>query len=262
MRRAAAMVLGILPATHGIAQAPRPERLEGCVDAVIVAAETYDFDAGPGGRGASFDWVDCASARVVYALGGATYSIGETRWSVARGTLSMQARDNLWLTADMSGGSGDNPASAFDYFTVREGLTWKAFERAYAKLEHQYLRVAADHGNVYKLAAVVQPLPPLLLELGAARSAGGNLGTRSWTGRVDWVDARVRAYAGYSRGLTTPQVVDLVAGTRLPDTRTRQAFAGAFVPIGSFEIGLAFDQLRTPSSRRRTVGVSVRWVVS
>jgi hypothetical protein len=259
MKRAPIMFIGILAAMNSEAQTPRPERLETCADAVLVTGETYQFATGPSGHGGSVDWIHCATARVVYTLGGASYSIADSRWSFGKGAISIKALDNLWLSGDVADGSGHAPTGAFDYLTFREGLTWRAFDRVYAKFEHQYLRIAGDHGNVYKLAAVFQPLPPLLLEIGGAHSGGGNLGTRSWTGRVDWVDARGRAYAGYSQGRTTPQIVDIVSGTRLPDTKSHQSFAGVFVPVHDGEVGASFDEIRTPSSRRRTFGVNLRW---
>jgi hypothetical protein len=259
MKRAAPLLMATISALAAHAQAPRPERLESCSDAVLVAGETYEFASGPRGRGGSVDWIHCASPRSVYALGAASYSVADSRWTIAKAAGSFQARDGAWLSADANAGSGRNAMGSFDYLTVREGVTVRPFERFFAKVEHQYLRVADEHGHVFKVAGIVMPLPRLLAEISGSRSAGGNLGTRNVAARLDWVEPFARFYAGYAHGRTTPQAVDLVTGERLPDTRSRETFAGFFVPLAGGELGFAFDEVRAPASRRRTWGASVKW---
>jgi hypothetical protein len=253
---ALAMLLGPLVAS---AQAPRPERLEACRDALLLSAEHYDLAAGASGRGSAIDGIGCAANAGVYTAGAAAYSVAGSRWAFARGGIARAWRDNLWLAADASTGSGRTPSESFDYLTLRDSVTVRLSGRWFAKLEHQYIDIARDRGNLLKLAASALATPAMLVEAAITRSLGGNLGTRSYSARVDWVDARARLYAGGAHGRTTPQAVDIVTGNRLPDAITRQWFAGAALSVARGEVQLAFDDQRTAASRRRTLGIALRW---
>jgi hypothetical protein len=259
MKRAAlVMVLAAWPLLAH-AQVPRPERLESCSDAVILFADKYDIAQTRGGGGGGFDTIYCGATGNVYTAGAATYAVADSRWTIAKAGLSLQPRANYWLSADVNAGSGSNDAGIFDYVTIREGITAKAFERFFAKAEHQYLNVAGERGNVVKLAGIAQPLPSMLVEVGAAKSWGGNLNARYYTGRMDWVESRWRGFLGYTHGRTTPLAVDVFTGTRLPDAISRQWFVGVIVAVSRGEIGFAFDELRSEVSRRRTWTVTFKW---
>jgi hypothetical protein len=262
MKGAGIALVIALTASNALAQAPRPEKLESCAEAMLFAYESYDLGDGIArGNGGSADWIHCASSRVITTLGGGAYSIAGNRWAFGKFGASLQARNDLWFYGDANVGSGRSPEGSFDYLTVHDGVTVKPLDRVFAKLEHQYVRIAGDHGNVVKAAVVVQPLPPLLVELGGAWSAGGNLGTRSATARLDWVESGWRGFVGYSHGRIVPQVVDIATGTRLPDTTTREWFGGATVVFACGELSLAFDELRTDKrTRRRTLSLGWRWI--
>jgi hypothetical protein len=253
---ALAMALSPLLAS---AQAPRPERLESCRDALLFTAEHYDLAAGASGRGGAIDWIGCAANAAVYTAGAAAYSVAGSRWAFARGGAALEWRENVWLALDGSTGSGRTPSQSFDYLTLRDSVTVRLRERWFAKLEHQYIDIATDRGHLVKLAASALATPAILLEAAITRSVGGNLGTRSYSARADWVAARGRLYAGGAHGRTTPQAVDIITGNRLSDAITRQWFAGAALSIGRGEAQFAFDDQRTAGSRRRTFVIALKW---
>ena len=259
MKRAAILIMTVWPALFAHAQTPRPERLEGCSDAILFTAEHYDLASLPGGRGGSVDWIHCASPQNVFTAGGASYAVGDSRWSFAKAGASLQMRSDVWLSGDVNVGVGHGAAGDFDYLNLHDGITVKAAERLFVKTEHQYIRIADQHGNVVKLAGVFMPWPSVLVEIAGLRSAGGNLGTRSYSSRIDWVDARGRIFIGGAHGHTTPQAVDIVTGARLPDSTTREWFAGAAIPVWGGELSVSIDEQRTEGSRRRTLSVSLRW---
>ena len=258
MNRALGAAVALLPLLAG-AQVPRPERLEACRRAALATVEHYDLAAGGSGRGGALDGIGCAAGGVVYTAGAASHSVAGSRWAFARGGVAGEWRENLWLSAEGSAGSGRSPSGSFDYFTVRDSATVRFRERWFARLEHQYIDIATERGHLLKAALSALAAPAILIEAAVTRSLAGNLGTRSYSGRVDWVGVRGRLYAGGAHGRTTPQAVDIITGNRLPDAITRQGFAGAALAIGRGEVQLTFDGQRTAGSRRRTWGIALRW---
>jgi hypothetical protein len=226
-----------------------------------LTAEHYDLGASANGRGGAIDWIGCARNATVYTAGAASYSVAGSRWAFARGGAAREWRENVWLAVDAAAGSGRTPSESFDYLTLRDSVTVRLRERWFAKLEHQYIDIATDHGHLLKVAASALATSAILLEAAATRSLGGNLGTRSYSGRVDWVDARGRLYAGGAHGRTTPQAVDIITGQHLPDAIARQWFAGAALSMARGELQFAFDDQRTAGSRRRTFGIALKWAL-
>ena len=250
MKRALAVLFAALPLA-AMAQAPRPERIESCVDAVLLTGERHDFASGPHGWGGALDWIGCLP-RTVYTLGAASFSIADARWSIAKLGASYQAAPNVWLAADARIGSGDNDAGHFRHLQFVDSLTWRVDEPFFAKVEHQYVRIGPERGHVLKLAAIFLPLRTLAVESAVLRSANATFDTRQASARVDWVHAAGRVFGGAAWGRSIPQAVDVITGLRGPETTTRQWFAGITHVIGRFELGLLHDLQRTDFSRRRT----------
>lgn len=261
MRRVAAGLVAALAVSAAQAQALRPERPEGCRDAVVAGYEHYDITATRGGDGGTVDWVGCAPGAAIYTAGAGSYAVAGSRWSIARGGLSLHPRETWWVGGDLAVGRGTSDAGSFDYLTTRATFTVRPLPALFARLEHQYVDIDASRGSVFKAAAIVQPVTPLLIEAGVERSAGGNLGTRSRHLRIDWVAAPARAFAGVVRGRTTPQPVDILGSERAPDAVSREWFAGVAFAIAGGEVMLTYDELRGDASRRRTLGATVRWTL-
>ena len=257
MKRTIGLAMAALLPITALAQAPRPERIESCVDALLLTGERHDFIAGVGGWGGALDWVGCLP-RTVYTLGGASFSIAESRWSIARGAVTLRATSDTWLTLDAKSGSGRGQGGRFRHVQVTDSITVRMAEPFFAKLEHQYVRIAGERGHIVKVVAVFLPRPTLAVESGVARSGRATFDTRQATARVDWVHAAGRIFGGAAWGRSIPQAVDVVTGTRLPDTITRQWFAGIAHTVGRYEWGLVHDTQRTDLSRRRTWTATLR----
>ncbi len=259
MKRSLISIFALLACFRAAAQAPHIAPDAGCRDALLVAAERYELRGARGGHGESLDWIGCSRRGTVFTAGVGDYSIADNRWWIARGGLSARPRDDVWFSASAAAGAGRDPSGSFDYLSTREGVTARPVERLFVRFEHQLIRIAQERGSVFTVAAIVQPVRALLIELGVSRSAGGNLGTRSQSVRVDWVRDGARLFAGAALGRTTPQVVDIVSGGALDDARSRQGFVGAAIAIGVGEAVVAYDEIRKEGSSRRTVSLSVRW---
>lgn len=252
-------MLALMPSL-ALAEAPRPERLEGCRDAVMLAAEHYDV-AGAAGWGRSLDWIGCLPARATYTAGVADYRLAGSRWTVGRGAYALALENSRWVAAELAAGSGRNAAGPFDYLTLRDSFTLRAGGRFFGRVEHQYVDIAGERGHLAKLSASVLATPSVLLELAGLRSLGGSLGTRGVSARADWVDPRFRVYAGGANTHAAVQAVDIITGRRLADSTTREAFAGIAVPFTWGELQAAYDEQRTAAVRRRTVTVALRWLL-
>ncbi len=256
MRRGVA-VIALLPSL-ACAQAPGPERLEGCHDALLASGEQYRI-ASSSGSSQALDWIGCLASGAAYTAGAAHYDVAGSRWNIGRGSYATQWGEDRWLAADLAAGSGRNAGGSFDYFTLRDSFTWRFAARWFARLEHQYVDIASDHGNLVKAAASTLVGKNLLLELAGTRSIGGNLGTRGVSGRAEWVDGAGRWYAGVAHVRATPQAVDLITGARPPNAVTREAFLGGALTFAWGELHAAYDEQRTASIRRRTLSAALRW---
>lgn len=257
MKRALALAMTALPALPVSPQSPRPERIESCVDALLLTGERHDFAAGPAGWGGALDWIGCLP-RTVYTAGAASFSIADTRWSIAKLGASFQPLPDLWIAADVKAGGGRNPAGDFRHLQLTDSLTVRMAAPIFVKVEHQYIRIGAERGHILKLLGVFVPLPSLAVESGVARSANATFDTRQATARVDWVHSAGRVFGGVAFGRSIPQAVDVVTGARVPDTVTRQWFAGVVHAWGRYELGLVHDLQRTVFSRRRTWTATLR----
>lgn len=256
MRRTLA-VIALLPCL-ACAQAPRPERLESCHDALLASGERYRIAAASGSAQA-LDWIGCLAAGASYTVGAAHFDVAGSRWNIGRGGYAAPWGEDRWLAVEAAAGAGRNTGGRFDYFTLRDSLTWRFAGRWFAKLEHQFVDIAGDHGNLAKAAASTLVGSNLLLELAGTRSIGGNLGTRGVSGRAEWVEGGARWYGGIAHVRATPQAVDLITAARLPNSVTREAFAGTALTFAWGELHGTYSEQRTGSIRRRTLGAALRW---
>lgn len=257
MRPALVLAMAAATALPAAAQPPRPERIEGCADALLLTGERHDFASGPSGWGGALDWIGCLP-RTVFAAGAASFSIADARWSIAKLGMSREQRPGLWLAADVKAGRGRGARGDFRHFQLTDSITARFADPVFAKVEHQYVRIDTERGHIVKLLAVFVPLPTLAVESGVARSFQATFDTRQATLRVDWLQGRGRVFGGLAWGHSIPQAVDMATGARQPETITRQWFAGLAQAFGRYELGLVHDLQRTDFSRRRTWTATLR----
>lgn len=241
-------------------EAPRPELAAECRAALLFSAEHHDL-AAANGRGSLVDYLGCARGGSSYALGAADFSVADGRWRYGKAGGVLRIAEGQWLAIEVKGGSGDNAAGAFDYFTVTDSYTVRAASALYTRIEHQFLDIDRDRGNLVKIAATLVPLERASVEIAATRSFDATFDTRQTSVRIDWIGDAWRLFAGGARGRSIPQVFELAAGLRPSPSTTRQEFAGIVLALAGAELGLLYDTQRTGASRRNTVTATLRWVL-
>lgn len=251
----AATTLALQAAAQGAPTQPPATRAD-CVDLLVVGGESYDFAAGGSGRGFSIDGMRCLEPSWSAHAGAATFDVADSRWTFGRlgATLRMPAGYVAHFIA--TGGSGRNAAGPFAYRKLSGGISIRARDTLYAKVEHEYIDVDVNRGNLARLGVVAVVASGISVDVTVVRSLGGNLGTRAAVARIDAVTGAVRLFGGHAHGRLPPQVVDVASGERAPDVVSRGTFAGLGVKLPLGELIAAVDTTRTGQARRNTYALA------
>lgn len=266
MKFAAALAVLACVTTPAFAQAPIVPAVpggvpatSGCSDALLISADAYDFTNAPGGHSGALDWIHCHSSSLGYTLGASAHAVADSRWRLARASVTLRPRTELIFYANANAGSGNTAGSDFDYLSLTDGVMAKVAERLYLKAEHQFFHIGAVRGNLLRAAGIFTLLPTVTAEINVARSFNSNLAIRSSGVRLDWDAGNARPFAGAAQGRQIPQAFEAAAGVASPDFTTRQWFAGVTVPLRRCDWIIAFDYQRGEATSRRTVTSALKF---
>jgi hypothetical protein len=259
-RRAPAISLFLLAGALRIAaadetqQPPAPSSAVG--DRLILSGDGAWLTGGSGGGGASALWSHTFGLQDVLSGGAEYQQIANAHWTngVLSGSLGLGSGTPVaTLYADVHEGAGYDGVHNFDYSVVSLGLFYSASPWLTAQLEERRIDVDTSHGNLPKLGLAFRLAKPLLLSVSYADTAGGNLGTRLGTVRLDYSGSAVSALAGAASGRAAPAVLNLLGQIVQPAPKLTELFAGVGRPIGRTNWQLLADYEDIEGLKRTTV---------
>lgn len=227
-------------------------------DSLIVAGQFDRITGAARGGGGAVDWVRTRADGTTLTAGIAHYALGGSEWTLARGGGALRFDDRVIVQGEASAGGGRADGASFSYLVLVARLHYRLASAAYLGLEERYIDIAATHGHLPKVSALIVASPALSADIGYARSAGGNLDTEFATARIDWQTRTARLFGGFVRGRIAPTVVNVDVGAGAPSKALREWFLGIAVPVSRIELTVSTDTIKLTDVRRQIVTVGVR----
>ena len=259
-RRAPAIILIVLAGAVRVAAADQtqqpiaPSSTAG--DRLIFSGDGAWLTGGSGGGGASALWSHTVAPQDVISAGAEYQQISNAHWTnaVLSGSLGLgSGTPAAALYADVHEGAGYDGAQNFDYSVVTVGLFYSPAEWLTAQLEERRIDVDTSRGNLPKLGLAFRLAKPLLLSVSYADTAGGNLGTRLTSLRLDYSGQIVNALAGAATGQAAPAVLNLLGQIVQPSPKLTELFAGVGRSFGRADWQLLADYQDIEGFKRTTV---------
>ena len=224
-------------------------------DRLAFSADGAWLTGGSGGGGASALWSHTVGSQDVISAGAEYQQISSAHWTnaVLSGSLAFGAQSGSALYADVHEGGGNDGVRGFNYSVVSVGLFYTPAEWLTAQLEERRIDVDTSHGNLPKLGLAFRLAQPLRMSVSYADTAGGNLGTRLASLRLDYAGRAVNALAGAASGRAAPAVLNLLGQIVQPSPKLKEFFAGAGRSFGRADWQLLADYEDIEGLKRTTV---------
>jgi hypothetical protein len=225
-------------------------------DRLIFSGDGAWLTGGSGGGGASAAWSRTVAPQDVISAGAEYQQVANAHWTngVLSGSLGLgSGTPAAALYADVHEGAGNDGVRNFDYSVISVGLFYSPAEWLTAQLEERRIDVDTSHGNLPKLGLAFRLAQPLLLSVSYADTAGGNLGTRLTSLRLDYSGRAVSALAGAASGRAAPAVLNLLGQIVQPSPKLTELFAGAGRSFGRADWQLLADYQDIEGFKRTTV---------
>jgi hypothetical protein len=261
--RAGAITVGLALLVFGcrFAAAQQPPAPAGAAAAVdqrlVLSTDGSTLSGGSGGGGGSATWVGSITTDAVIGAGAEYQQIANSHWTagVVSGSLAVgQAQAKPHLYVEVHEGSGNiGPAHAFTYSLAAGGVLATLTPRLSVQLEERRIDIDTSHGNLPKFGVSFRVAPQLLASASYAYSAGGNLGTKLTTVRLDYGGSSVSALAGAVWGPAAPAVLNLFGQVVRPGPTLTEGFVGIGKPVGRTSWLLLGDYTEAAGAKRTTV---------
>jgi hypothetical protein len=163
-----------------------------------------------------------------------TWNFGTLSGAVTRG--AGDARYTVY--GDARAGNGIDGRKRFNYFIETLGVTGTYFHQLSLTAEAKQFHVEATSGTLPKLQAAYLWNPHFQTTLSYSYSAGGNLGTRLATARVDTYFKQISLFAGGAVGQASPSVLGL--GFTAPAELLNEGYVGVTKTIPQWRSDLSF----------------------
>ncbi len=225
-------------------------------DRLLFSADGATLSGGSGGGGASALWSRTFAPQDVFGAGAEYQQIANAHWTnaVLSGSLGLGAGTPATsLYGEAHEGGGDIGTHGFDYSVVTLGLLFAPAPWLTAQLEERRIDVDTSHGNLPKLGLSLRVAQPLLLSASYADTAGGNLGTRLASLRLDYSGTALTALAGAANGRAAPAVLNLLGQIVQPSPKLMELFAGVGRSFGRADWQLLADYQDIESFKRTTI---------
>lgn len=225
-------------------------------DRLLFSANGATLTGGSGGGGASALWSRTFAPGDVISAGAEYQQIANAHWTngVLSGSLGLgSGTPATALYAEAHEGAGDIGTHAFNYSVVAAGLLNTPTHWLTVQLEERRIDVDTSHGNLPKLGLSFHVAKPLLVSASYADTAGGNLGTRLTTLRVDYAGPTLNAFAGAASGHAAPAVLNLVGQIVRPSPKLTELFAGVGRSFGRSDWQLLADYQDLEGFKRTTI---------
>jgi hypothetical protein len=194
-----------------------------------------------GGGGGALGWIHNFDPDTLFGLAAEHEKLDVSSWNF--GTLSGavtrgagNARYTLYGDARL--GNGVDGEKRFNYIIETLGVTGTYFHQLSLTAEAKQFHVEATSGTLPKLQAAYLWNPHLQTTLSYAYSAGGNLGTRLATARVDTYFKQLNVFAGAAIGQASPSVLGLAFTA--PPEHLKEGYVGVAKAIPQWRSDLTF----------------------
>lgn len=227
-------------------------------DRLLFGANGAWLTGGSGGGGASALWSHTFAPQDVINLGAEYQQVANAHWTNGILSGSFELGSGTPAPAvyfDAHEGAGDIALRSFKYSVVAVGLLGAPTDWLTLQLEERRIDVDTSHGNLPKLGLSFRVAKPLLLSASYAATAGGNLGTRLGSLRIDYVGKAVTALAGAARGPVAPAVINLPGQIGQPAPWLTELFVGAGRSFGRTEWQLLADYQDIEGFKRTTISL-------
>ena len=235
---------------QSVAPAPAVE------DRLTFTADGATLTGGSGGGGASALWAHTFAPQDVLGAGAEYQQIANSHWTnaVLSGSLGLGSPiPTVALYGEAHEGAGDIGTHGFDYSVVTVGLFYTATSWLTAQVEERRIDVDTSHGNLPKLGLSFRVAKPLLVSASYADTAGGNLGTRLASLRLDYSSSALTALAGAANGHAAPAVLNLLGQVVQPSPKLMEVFAGVGHSFGHADWQLLADYQDIEGFKRTTI---------
>lgn len=225
-------------------------------DRLTFTADGATLTGGSGGGGASALWAHTFAPQDVLGAGAEYQQIANSHWTngVLSGSLALgSGTPTVALYGEAHEGAGDIGTHGFDYSVVTVGLLYTATPWLTAQLEERRIDVDTSHGNLPKLGLSFRVAKPLLVSASYADTAGGNLGTRLASLRLDYSGPALTALAGAANGHAAPAVLNLLGQIVQPAPKLMEYFAGVGHSFGHADWQLLADYQDIEGFKRTTI---------
>ncbi|MDE2250183.1 MAG: hypothetical protein KGL25_02090 [Gammaproteobacteria bacterium] len=208
------------------------------------------------GSGGSATWIQQFSGDRVLGVGAEYQQFANAHWTA--GTLSGsiglgQGQRRLHLYAEVRRGAGGIGTRPFDYSLLAAGASGSLAPRVTLQVEERRIDIDTSHGHLPKASLSILATPNLSATASYARSAGGNLGTRLSSLRLDYNDNHRRGMAGVVWGPAAPAVVDLVGQKLVPGASLTEGYVGLGRSVGRATWLVIGDYQNVAGTRRASI---------
>ncbi len=212
-------------------------------------------DETAGGAGEALGWIHNFDADSLLTLGAEHQTLKDAHWAFGSigGALTRELGDGRYtFAAEAHEGAGDDGIHPLKYRIEAGGVTGTYFHQLSVQLEERRIDVETTHGHLPKLGVSYLWSPHWMTSFSYAVSAGGNLGTRLTSGRVDRYSRAVNLFAGGSYGRIAPTILGV--GIVSPGHIYRDGYVGASKTFARrTDVSLTADYLNLSGTKRGTV---------
>jgi hypothetical protein len=223
---------------------------------LVFTADGSALSGGSGGGGAAATWLRNFDGPATIGAGADYEQLANAHWTTGMlsGSLALgPAGSPTTLYGEAHEGPGDIGMQGFHYSLLIAGVVSPLNDRLSVQLEERRIDIDTSHGNLPKVGLSFKATPHLLASVSYQDSAGGNLGTRLGTVRIDYSGTGFTAVAGADGGYAAPAVLNLLGQVLRPAPTLTEGFAGIGKPFGRTDWLLLGDYQDLAGFKRTTV---------
>ena len=225
------------------------------VDRISVSGNGSTLSGTSGGGGGALNWLHNFDPDSIVTLGGEHQKLGPTHWSFGSvsGAVTRAMGDGRYtFSGEAHEGSGRDGVHPFKYHIDAAAVTGTYFHRLSMMLEYRYIDVETTHGHLPKFQVAYLWTPHWQTSVSYADSAGGNLGTRLTSLRVDHYSPVVNLMAGGVYGQASATIINVFFFA--PGNILREGYVGASKTFARrTEVSLTGDFQNLSGTKRTTV---------
>ncbi len=225
------------------------------VDRIALTGDGATLRGTSGGGGGSVNWLHNFDPDSLLTLGGEHQKLATAHWNFGSlsGAVTKALGDGRYtFSGEVHEGSGKDGIHPFRYHIEAAGVTGTYFHRLSAMFEYRYIDVETTHGHLPKFQLSYLWTPHWQTTASYAVSAGGNLGTRLTSMRIDHYSPVVNLLAGGIYGQASATILNVFIP--VPGNILREGYVGASKTFARrTDVTLTGDFQNLSGTKRTTV---------